>query len=153
MGTIAWMALTPSDVATSSGFVNLVNVPITIPSGAAYARINFGYSRFIGPSQAPTVFECTLRADGCLTNTVSTGPFAFASETSTPTSGCSSGCTINIPVSGPNVVYYRVDRSSDGSTWTDGDVQVFTISGASVATVSGNFVAPAGMVLPAGFVP
>ncbi len=95
--------------------------PVQIQPGLPYAEVQFGYSRFIGANTSPAGnFFCTARADGC--NTSGT-PYNFESETRTLTS-CSGGCTINIPVMAPNLVYYRVRRSSDGVNWMAGDVEI-----------------------------
>lgn len=95
------------------------NVPVTFPAGAAYAEVQFGYSRYGGPSQ----FFCTSRAEACNT---SGSPLNFDSETRSLTS-CTSGCTISIPTIAPNVLYYRTRRSSDGVAWTSSDVQAIAL--------------------------
>jgi hypothetical protein len=101
-----------------------------VPRGLRYAEIEFGYSRYIGPSGVPsTNLFCTSRMDNCETatsGTDATAPFVFASETSTPVS-CSSGCTISIPAVGPNLLYYRLRRSDDGRKWVTSDIQAVAL--------------------------
>ncbi|HYA18975.1 MAG TPA: hypothetical protein VEF06_15990, partial [Bryobacteraceae bacterium] len=103
-----------------------------LPAGLKYAEIEFGYSRYIGPGRSPTNgLFCTSRADNCETATASSetqqgAPFAFASEPGTPVS-CASGCTISVPVVGPNLVYYRLRRSDDGRRWVTSDIQALAI--------------------------
>ena len=96
-------------------------IPVTVPAGPAYAEVQFGYSRYSGASSAPSLFKCTSRAEACNTSSGS-AVFNFESETRTLTS-CATGCALSIPAVAPNVMYYRIRRSADGITWTNGEVQ------------------------------
>ena len=101
------------------------SVIVQIPRGPAYAEIQFGYSRYIGPNNsALNGFFCTPRADGC--NTSSNTVFNFESEARAVTN-CTAGCRVTIPTVGPNLMYYRVRRSSDRVTWTAGDIEVVAL--------------------------
>ena len=101
-------------------------VNVQIPPGPAFADVEFGYSRIIGPGGNPSSFYCTGRAEACVTD-ASLAPYAFAqSDTHTGTS-CATGCTITLPVQTPNVIYYRVRRSPNGSTWTAQDTQALAV--------------------------
>jgi hypothetical protein len=98
---------------------------VQIPSGPQYAEIQFGYSRYIGPNNAPANgLFCTPRADGC--NTSSLSLFNFESEPRT-NKVCASGCRFTVPVAAPNLMYYRVRRSSDGQNWTASDIQAIAM--------------------------
>jgi hypothetical protein len=38
------------------------------------------------------------------------------------------GCTIKVPAMAPNLVYWQIQVSSDGTTWTNlGDIQASTV--------------------------
>jgi hypothetical protein len=123
-GQIVWLGKLPpwpqDNLAPRNDFVP---VSVKIPSGPEYAEVQFGYSRFIGPQGNPASFQCMPRAEACNT---SGQPYNFEGETRKLT-GCASGCTVNIPVMGPNVVYYRVRRSTDGMTWRSGEIQVSVV--------------------------
>ncbi|HEY3825433.1 MAG TPA: hypothetical protein VGL82_12795 [Bryobacteraceae bacterium] len=94
---------------------------VQIPRGPQYAEIQFGYSRYIGPGNAPANgFFCTSRADGCNTSSVSL--FNFESEARTNRQ-CIAGCRFTIPAVAPNLMYYRIRRSTDGVNWTASDIQ------------------------------
>ena len=98
---------------------------VKIPAGPKYAEVQFGYSRYIGPGNLPTNgLYCTSRAENC--NTSAASLFNFDSEPRTLTE-CTSGCTITIPAVAPNVMYYRVRRSADGTTWTDEDAKAVAL--------------------------
>jgi hypothetical protein len=100
-------------------------VIVQIPQGPQYAEIQFGYSRYIGPNNAPqNGLFCTPRADGC--NTSSASLFNFESEVRTD-KACISGCRFTIPAVAPNVMYYRIRRSADGITWTNSDTQAMAL--------------------------
>ena len=60
-------------------------------------------------------FRCTPRAEAC--NTSGT-PYQFETETRSLKS-CAGGCTIEHPCQAPNIVYWRVRRSTDGVNWTN----------------------------------
>jgi hypothetical protein len=101
------------------------SLTVRMPRGSRYAEIQFGYSRYIGPGNSPANgLYCTPRADTCRTG--GGPPFTFESE---PLSrvDCPSGCTLNIPVVGPNLLFYRVRRSGDGANWTSQDVQAVAV--------------------------
>lgn len=102
------------------------NLTVKVPGGFSFAEVQFGYSRYIGAlSNASNAFKCTSRQESCEAGS-NLSPFAYAGETQTGTA-CSSGCTINVPVVGPNVVYYQIRQSNDGMTWTTGDIQSIAI--------------------------
>jgi hypothetical protein len=129
---VAFMVSLPPWQETSTPDNDFKTFTAKVPRGSRYAEIEFGYSRYIGPSQSPaSSLFCTSRADNCETATPSTetgtaAPFAFASEVSTPVV-CGSGCTISIPAVGPNVIYYRLRRSDDGKKWAVSDVQALAL--------------------------
>lgn len=101
------------------------NVTVEIPRGPLYAEIQFGYSRYVGSGNSPARgLFCTSRADGC--NTSSASLFNFESEPRTR-KVCGAGCQIEVPVAAPNLLYYRVRRSTDGVTWTDSDIQAVAV--------------------------
>lgn len=123
-GTVSFLAKLPPLVADTESRFQLAGLQLRLPAGPQYAEVQFGYSRYIGANLSPAGnFFCTSRADGCNTNSVSGAPFAFESETSTPVA-CGSGCVVTVPVAAPNLVYYRIRRSSDGVNWAAQDVQV-----------------------------
>ena len=100
-------------------------VSVALPRGSQYARIQFGYSRYIGPGKSPANgLFCTVRAENCQTS--QTPPFIFASEPRSVTP-CVAGCTIDIQVVGPNVLYYQVQRSTDGANWETSDLQAVAL--------------------------
>jgi hypothetical protein len=98
---------------------------VTLPRGSEYAQILFGYSRYLGAGRSPASgFYCTPRAENCVTSP--TPPFLFESEPRSVTP-CNTGCTINIPVVGPNVLYYQVRRSKDGENWESSAIQAVAV--------------------------
>jgi hypothetical protein len=118
-GPIAWAIPLPPWQDDGVKRNQWLSIAVQVPAGARYAEVQFGYSRYGLPAQ----FRCTPRADGCNTSSPQGVPFNFESETRTLTS-CQSGCTIQVPVVAPNLVYYRVRQSPDGVNWTSGDIQV-----------------------------
>lgn len=101
------------------------NFAVSLPKGSQYAQLQFGYSRYVGPSHSPANgLYCTARAENCETS--QTQPFQFVSEPKSITA-CAQGCTINIPVVGPNVLYYQVRRSVDGTNWESAGIQAVAI--------------------------
>lgn len=123
----------PPWVSSSDSDNDFKGMKARVPNGLRYAEIEFGYSRYIGPGNSPSNgLFCTSRADSCETATALAGtggtapPFAFKSETSTPVP-CTSGCSISIPAVGPNILYYRLRRSSDGQQWVTSDIQAVAI--------------------------
>lgn len=116
-----WVLKLPPWQEDSSDRTTFGGITVHLPAGSAFAEIQFGYSRFIGANAAPTVFYCTSRREACNTRSdTSSIPYNFNSETRS-NQACASGCTINIPVMAPNLVYYRIRRSSDGATWVNQD--------------------------------
>ncbi len=98
---------------------------VRLPPGSVYVEIQFGYSRYIGAGQSPlNGLYCTARADSCQTGGLT--PFNFASEPRTLTP-CNNGCAINIPVVGPNLLYYRILRSTNGTQWAASDIQAVAL--------------------------
>jgi hypothetical protein len=95
------------------------SIPVQVPAGAPYAEVQFGYSRYGSPAQ----FRCTPRAESCNTSSPRGVPFNFESESRTLVN-CQGGCTVQVPVNAPNVIYYRVRQSPDGVNWTNGDTRI-----------------------------
>jgi hypothetical protein len=118
-GPVAWAIPLPPWQDDQVRRNQWLSIPITVPSGAQYAEVQFGYSRYGSPAQ----LRCTPRAESCNTSSAQGVPFNFESETRTLTK-CQAGCTIQIPVIAPNVVYYRIRQSADGAQWINGDTQV-----------------------------
>jgi hypothetical protein len=124
--TVAWLAKLPPFQRDSANRTELGGITVEVPSGHAFAVVQFGYSRYVGAGASPVSnFLCTPRAESCDTSTT-VSPFAFASESSTATS-CASGCSITLPVAAGNIVYYRVGTSPDDSTWTWQDTQAVAL--------------------------
>lgn len=110
----------PVDSLDRSGYIP---APVSLPAGSAYARVRFGYIE----SGAPADLYCTSRQESCVTD-ANLSPFAFASSDSLTPTECASGCTINVPALSGRILYYRVERSQDGSTgWIKGPMQVRAI--------------------------
>jgi len=128
-GNTAWIAQLPTWVEDTTNRTVGGGISVQVPSGAgAYARVHFGYSRFIGVGGAPSGFYCSGRAEACNTSTAGGSPYSFDSETGTTAVSCSSGCTITVPAMAPNTVYWQIQVSSDGTAWTNwGDVQASTV--------------------------
>jgi hypothetical protein len=123
-GQVTWLVKLPPWAEDESASRNdLLPIPIRIPVGSQYAEVQFGYSRWIGPGGNPASFQCMPRTEACNT---SGEPYNFEGETRKLTS-CAAGCTINIPAMAPNLLYYRVRRSSDGSTWTNGEIEAVVV--------------------------
>jgi hypothetical protein len=126
-GQVTWLVRLPpwpvlfnndhSTEASRNDFLMNQETSIRIPPGLVYAEVQFGYSRWTGPTGNPASFQCTPRAEGCNT---SGQPYNFESQSRILTS-CGTGCSINLPVAAPNVVYYRLRRSTDGINWTTDD--------------------------------
>ena len=93
-------------------------IPVSFSPGHAYAEVQFGYSTY----GAPGDFRCSWRQEACNT---SGSPYKFESESRSLT-GCTSGCTVNIPALPDKIVYYRKRTSDNGTTWTDGPVLATT---------------------------
>lgn len=109
---LMWVINTPPYPAGSTSVAqDVILKPVTVPSGPMYAELQFGYSRFGLPGDG----FCSTRQELC--NTSGT-PYAYESETKVLTT-CTSGCTINVPFMAPNTGYYRIRRSTDGSSWTN----------------------------------
>jgi hypothetical protein len=97
-----------------------IPVNVSVPAGPTYVRAEFGYVENGGN------FYCTPRQENCVTdNTLS--PFAFESSDSLTAKSCASGCTLSIPAISGRTLYYRIQRSPDGSTWTSMPMAVKTI--------------------------
>jgi hypothetical protein len=100
-----------------------IRKPVQVAAGQAYARVRFGYAEYGTPG---TNYYCTERQEDCVTD-VAVKPFAFTgSDTLTP-AACSSGCTIPVPAISGRVLYYRVERSSNGTTWDSGPIQTMVV--------------------------
>lgn len=118
-GTVGWLIQLPPWREDSQPRNGPISVPVSIAGGSQFAEIQFGYGRYGTPAQ----LYCTPRAEACNTSTPPGSLFNFESEARSLT-GCASGCTINIPVIAPNLVYYRVRLSQDGVNWVNQDTQV-----------------------------
>jgi len=93
-----------------------IQTPVAVGTGPQYARVKFGYGDYGTPSQ----FYCTARAEACVTDQAAL-PFAYVqSDTLTPVTTCSAGCTIKVPAISGRVMYYTVERSTNGSSWVAG---------------------------------
>ena len=105
------------DSIDRSAFVPL---SVRLPAGSGYVRVRFGYAENGAASQ----FYCTTRQEACVTD-ASVAPFAFGQSDTLTATDCRNGCTINIPALSGRVVYYRVEKSNNGSTgWVSGATQV-----------------------------
>jgi hypothetical protein len=125
-GPISWYAILPPWVTDSQNRTAPQGFQIQVPAAvASYARVQFGYSRYIGAAGAPSSFYCSTRKEACNTNG---SPYSFASETTSGTA-CSSGCTITVPAMSPNLVYWQIETSnSPSSGWAAfGDVNVSAV--------------------------
>lgn len=100
---------------TGAARTGYANYSVHLGSESAYAEIQFGYAE----NGSTENYYCTSRAESCNT---SGSPFSFESETRTLTR-CTGGCRIRIPALPGRVVYYRIGRSADGTTWTYGPPQ------------------------------
>lgn len=102
--------------------------PVSVPSGNAFAQVQFGYSRYLGATGTPTMaYLCTARQESCDTRTTGGSVYSFQAETATGLA-CTSGCTIPVPVVSGNILYYKIRTSPDNVTWTDlGDTQVIAV--------------------------
>jgi hypothetical protein len=97
-----------------------VAIPVSLPAGSGYVRIRFGYAE----NGSAAAFYCTSRQEACVTD-ASVAPFAFAQTDTLTAADCRNGCTINIPALSGRVVYYRIEKSANGTTgWVNGVTQV-----------------------------
>lgn len=123
-GNVAWLVQLPTWTEDRINRTAGTGITVQVPGGYAYARVHFGYSRFTGAGGSPRNFYCSGRAEACNTNG---SPYSFDSETSSGTA-CTSGCKITVPAMAPNLVYWQVQVSTDGVTWTSlGDIQASTV--------------------------
>jgi hypothetical protein len=123
-GNVAWLAQLPTWREDRMNRTVGTGITVQVPGGNTYVRIHFGYSRYTGAGGSPGNFYCNGRAEACNTNG---SPYNFDSETSSSAS-CSLGCTIKVPAMAPNLVYWQIQVSSDGTTWTNlGDIQASTV--------------------------
>jgi len=100
-----------------------IPVPVSLPSGSGYGRIRFGY----GENGAVAQFFCTTRQEACLTD-AKTAPFAYETSDTLAATNCTAGCTIPVPAISGRVLFYRVERSANGSTgWVAGPTQAISI--------------------------
>lgn len=99
---------------------NFVPVVVVLPATSGYARIRFGYAE----NGAANQFYCTSRQEACLTDGQLT-PFAYEQTDTLTATSCTAGCNISIPALSGRVLYYRVEKSADGTTgWVSGSTQV-----------------------------
>jgi hypothetical protein len=123
-GNVAWLAQLPTWREDKVNRTVGAGIMVQVPGGSTYARVHFGYSRFTGAGGSPQNFYCSGRAEACNANGP---PYSFDSETSGAKS-CSLGCTISVPAMAPNLVYWQVQLSSDGTTWTNfGEIQASAV--------------------------
>lgn len=96
-------------------------VPVPVQVSGGYARIRFGYVE----NGAADQYYCTSRQEACVTDG-KVSPFAFVtSDNPSSPADCRTGCTITIPALSGRIVYYRVEKSPDGSTgWVSGTLHV-----------------------------
>ena len=115
--------LPPPPVEDSIDRSNPIPVAVSLPSGSGYRRIKFGYAENGGATQ----FFCTTRQEACFTDANIT-PFAYETSDTLTATNCTAGCTIKVPALSGRVLYYRVERSANGSTgWVAGPTQVIGI--------------------------
>lgn len=99
---------------------NFVPVSIVLPPGFGYARVRFGYAE----NGTAGDFYCTSRLESCVTDSV-VKPFAYTQTDTLTATDCRTGCTIRIPALPGRVLYYRLEKSKDGSSgWVNGSLQV-----------------------------
>jgi hypothetical protein len=99
---------------------DFVPVSIVLPPGFGFARVRFGYAENGGADN----FYCTSRLESCVTDSV-VKPFAYMQIDTLTATDCRTGCTIRIPALPGRVLYYRLEKSKDGSTeWVSGSTQV-----------------------------
>ncbi len=144
---VPWLIKVPSWDESSTTGADFMQVPVAVGSGTKYAEIRFGYANY---GAVPASFQCSPRAEGCNTRRdVSTVPYNYLSESRSLTS-CASGCTINVPAIGPNLLYYQVWRSSDGSAWNaSGDIQAVVVGAQRSGLCAGLTFSPASHSSPA----
>jgi hypothetical protein len=100
-----------------------VAVKVVLPSGSGYVRARFGYIENGSAAQ----FYCTSRKEACLTD-ASVQPYAFEQSDPLTATDCRNGCTVSIPALSGRVLYYRIEKSAEGSTgWAYGPTQVKAI--------------------------
>lgn len=123
---ISWLIELPPwapDTTVRNDFVQIVNA---IPAGTQYARIRFGYD---------TTLRCSEYDDPCVTDRT-TAPYVFLNtDSKAPHNACTSGCSILIPALAARMLYYRIERSSDGVTF-DATADIHAL-GVAPVTVSG----------------
>lgn len=124
-GLITWLVSMPTWNPDSVVRNDFVQTSISVSAGNQYARIRFGY----GDDGTPSQMFCTQRADSCVTDRT-TSPYAFlAVDPLAPANTCTSGCTINVPALAGKLLYYRIERSTDGTNFTtSGDIQAIPIA-------------------------
>jgi hypothetical protein len=110
----------PPAVTDSIDRTNFIGAPVVLPPGSGYARVRFGYAENGVPGQ----FYCTSRQEACLTDAAVT-PFAYAQTDTLTATDCRNGCTINVPALSGRILYYRVEKSPNGSSgWVNGQMQI-----------------------------
>jgi hypothetical protein len=107
--------------------VEIGNDFLTVPVAAGpanYAEVQFGYAEY----GAPDAFYCTTRQEACNTSSPAGTPFNWEGEARHP-AACSTGCSVKVPVLPDHVVYYRTRTSNNGTTWSNGTIQVAAAPG------------------------
>lgn len=113
---VVWLAKVPKFPITNKRDAGYRPMTVTLGArtGVTHARAKFGNN----PN-----FECNVHyKTACYTDSSLT-PYAFSDDTLTPTA-CSSGCTLTMRVWGDEVLWYQVETSTDGTTFTPDPVQV-----------------------------
>lgn len=124
---ISWITTVPAWAPDGVARNSFYPVPVTVPVGNAYARVRFGYGEF----GLPTDMFCTAYQESCVTdpNFLTSYAFVGAVDTKAPIATCAGGCTININAISGRILFYRIERSTDGSTWnTSGDIQALSVA-------------------------
>jgi hypothetical protein len=99
---------------------DFVPVSIVLPPGFGYARARFGYAE----NGAIGNFYCTSRLESCVTDSV-VKPFAYMQMDTLTATDCRTGCILRIPALSGRILYYRIEKSKDGSSgWVSGSTQV-----------------------------
>jgi hypothetical protein len=112
--------LPPPAITDNIDRMNYVPLPVSLPAGSGFIRIRFGYAEN-GPAGT---FYCTTRQEACVTD-AQVPPFSYEQTDTLHATDCRNGCTVSIPALSGRMVYYRIERSSNGTSgWVSGITQV-----------------------------
>jgi hypothetical protein len=128
--------------------VEIGNDFLTVPVAAGpanYAEVQFGYAEY----GAPDAFYCTTRQEACNTSSPAGTPFNWEGEARHP-AACSTGCNVKVPVLPDHVVYYRTRTSNNGTTWSNGTIQVAAAPGPGGSKCADLTFSPTSHSSPAG---